>query len=823
MRIRLKTQHQLALFRIGYVAALTAIAVLCGYFSVAQRTQNHQLQLVGDFSRQLAMTDGALRHIAELADRLAESHAETADLRDYATLGMTLAEKRAYRASRGVDPEIISSLNGLAYRQEKAATELAKLRQSWPLVPDYLREDVLRTSRYMDRSAPFANHLLMADRAANEDIRSRSDLYWRARKLQSLYASFVEPTNIHVQGRIRHYLADLSESSGATLERFLLITFGALVVLGLGVFLPIDLVIRRMVAHLKRKTREADAALVEAKAADRAKSEFLATMSHEIRTPMNGVLGMTELLMRTELDTRQKTFTDVILKSGNALLEIINDILDYSKIEARQMMLDNRPFSLADTVEDVAALMSARAAEKDIELIVRIRPDLPARLVGDPSRLRQVVTNLMGNAVKFTETGTVMIDVAWRQVDPLAGGAPARAAIAVSVSDTGIGIPEEKLASIFDKFSQVDGSSTRKHEGTGLGLAIASRLVELMGGRTSVESMLGEGSVFAFEIELDVDGEVKHETVDDSRIADARVLVVDDIEVNRMILTEQIRSWGMDCVAVESGELALDFLSHAARGMGIRLDLVILDFQMPGLNGAQVAREIRSDPALADTPILLLSSVDQADKLDTLEGVAIEAALSKPTRGRDLRTTAEEIIRRKRSQLEARIVPSLAEPAPEIAQDAASQPAAATAPAPLSRPPESGPVPVLVAEDNAVNQIVFSQCLAELGIAYELAENGAIAVEKWKNQRPALVLMDVSMPEKNGFEATADIRAIEAAEDGRRTVIIAITAHAMQGDEERWRAAGFDDYLSKPISVDRLSNKLARWQPALAERCETAA
>ena len=337
---------------------------------------------------------------------------------------------------------------------------------------------------------------------------------------------------------------------------------------------------RRRSGGLSPKSAQA---LFKAEAADRAKSEFLANMSHEIRTPMNGVLGMAELLAKTELTPRQKTFTDVIVKSGNALLTIINDILDFSKINAGQLTLDPAPFRLAEAVEDVATLVSARVAEKNLELIVRVDPRLPAFVVGDVGRFRQIVTNMLGNAVKFTEKGHVLIDVSGESVDGIVQ-------LKVRVEDTGIGIPADKLQNVFEKFAQVDGSSTRRHEGTGLGLAIAARLVDLMGGKIGIESEVGRGSVFWFTAPMPAhEAEPRRRQSVPVDVTGARVLVIDDNPVNREILLEQLSSWGFDCAAAESGAMGLAFLDRAAQ-LGATVDCVILDYQMPGMNGADVAK-----------------------------------------------------------------------------------------------------------------------------------------------------------------------------------------------------------------------------------------
>ncbi|WP_422372992.1 PAS-domain containing protein [Hoeflea sp.] len=581
------------------------------------------------------------------------------------------------------------------------------------------------------------------------------------------------------------------------------------------------------------KARETDLQdlLGKAESADRAKSEFLANMSHEIRTPMNGVLGMAELLSRTELDTRQRTFTDIIVKSGTALLTIINDILDFSKIDAGQVTLEAEPFDLRETIEDVAGLISGRAAERDIELIVRIDPALPARLIGDSGRIRQIVTNLAGNAIKFTETGHVLVEVT------VNGETDAGVDLVFRVHDTGIGIPEDKLQAVFDKFSQVDASSTRRHEGTGLGLAITSRLVALMGGRITAESETNKGSVFSVELTMPVSDQDRSARIVPVDVSGNRVLVIDDNPVNRDILIEQLGAWGFDACAAVSGEEGLGVLK-AATEFGVRVNAVILDYQMPDCNGAMVAQRIRKDYSSEDLPIVMLTSMDMKAGEGDLGKGAIQATLMKPARSAELLQTLVRILQIAaqpaengvRMQPAAKSSPLTASREIRSGKEAAGGPQVDEVPVRPAQPelphaeqdaaravprrPASG-LQILVAEDNEVNQIVFTQILDELGLSYQIADNGGTVVERWKAERPALVLMDVSMPVMNGHEATQAIRKLEAEDETLgRTPIIGVTAHALTGDMERCLEAGMDDYMTKPISPEKLEAKISDWLPA---------
>ncbi|MBB4214594.1 hypothetical protein FHT79_001749 [Rhizobium sp. BK212] len=548
------------------------------------------------------------------------------------------------------------------------------------------------------------------------------------------------------------------------------------------------------VTELKSREEELRQLLSRAEAADRAKSEFLANMSHEIRTPMNGVLGMAELLAKTNLDTRQKTFVDIIVKSGNALLTIINDILDFSKIDAGQMKLRKAAFDITEAVEDVATLLSSHAAEKNIELLVRAAPDLPAAVIGDAGRFRQIVTNLVGNAVKFTERGHVFVDLGFQAAD---GG---EIMASIRIEDTGIGIPPEKLESIFDKFSQVDASSTRRHEGTGLGLAITAGLVDLFGGYLNVESEGNKGSVFTVNLPFAVAAARIEPKPLPINVQGARVLVVDDNDVNRRILTEQLALWGFDGVAAEGGGTGLAIL-EAAADLGIAVDAVVLDYHMPDMNGADVARRLRADPRFVELPIIFLTSMDISGTEKEFAALNGHAHLMKPARANVLRNTVVEVVRASRVKQASEA---------EIArlQREAAAPAKPPAPAPQKRAAEF--VDVLVAEDNEVNQIVFTQILQGTGLSFLVVENGQAAVAAWERHTPRIIMMDVSMPVMNGHQATQTIREREKGQ-GHRVPIIGVTAHALESDRELCLDAGMDDYMSKPISPELLEEKIRQW------------
>jgi PAS domain S-box-containing protein len=551
------------------------------------------------------------------------------------------------------------------------------------------------------------------------------------------------------------------------------------------------------------KEREADLQLLLARsnAADRAKSEFLTHMSHEIRTPMNGVLGMAELLGKTDLDARQKTFVDIIVKSGNALLTIINDILDFSRIDSGEMHLRKMAFDPAEAVEDIVTLLAAAASEKNVELMMRIAPGVPAGVLGDAGRFRQIVTNLVGNAIKFTERGHVLVELDSQSA------ADDSILLVLRVEDTGIGIPDEKLDTIFDKFSLADSSFARRLEGSGLGLAITDGLVDLFGGSLSVESEWGQGSVFTVHLPMPLVAARGKGTELPENVRNARVLIVEDDAIHRRILTEQLAQWGFDGHVAEDGETALAILD-AAFDMGVSVDAIIVDYSMSGMNGYQVASAVRADPRFAALPIVFLTSMDAAGCDKEFAVVSGQAHLMKPIRANALRSTIIDVVRASRrkkpggqSAAAERQLPIEAEAAAAI--EATDQ---------ITSAKTGHAIDVLVAEDNDVNQIVFTQILQATGLRFLVVENGQAAVDAWRQLRPSLILMDVSMPVMNGHQATRMIRQLEAqAGQGRHVPVVGVTAQALDVDRITCMQSGMDDCMSKPISPELLEAKIQRY------------
>jgi len=549
----------------------------------------------------------------------------------------------------------------------------------------------------------------------------------------------------------------------------------------------------------ERAERAKEEARRAAEEANRAKSSFLANMSHEIRTPMNGVIGMTELLLDTPLSEEQCEFAETIRLSGDNLLSIINDILDFSKIEAGDMQLETIGFDLRATVEEAARLLAGRAFDKGIELVAFVEPGVPVGVSGDPGRLRQVLINLLGNAVKFTEEGEIVLRAELAEEDP------ERATLRVSIRDTGIGMTEEQQARVFESFSQADASTTRRFGGTGLGLAISRQIVGLMGGEIGVESEPGVGSSFFFTLPLKKQPDAARRTLESpADLEDLRVLIVDDNATNRQILRKQLSYWGMESAEAEDGFTTLDELRAAAR-RGAPYDLAILDMQMPGMDGMQLAQRISDDPAIAPTRLVLLTSIGQRGHSDAARRAGIEAYLTKPARQSELYDALATVMGLPEAAGE--------DDAPLLTRHTLREMN------PAHRPH------LLLAEDNPVNQKVAARMLERLGYRVDVAHNGQEALEALERNSYAAVLMDVQMPGMDGHEATAEIRRREreAAGGGPGTPIIAMTANAMQGDREEALAAGMDDYVSKPVKLDELEAVLKRWVSSPPESTPTMA
>jgi CheY-like chemotaxis protein/two-component sensor histidine kinase len=570
---------------------------------------------------------------------------------------------------------------------------------------------------------------------------------------------------------------------------------------------------------MRQRARALEQAMRRAESSDHAKSEFLANMSHEIRTPMNGVLSMADLLRQSALDDRQRMFVDVIRRSGETLLGTINNILDYSKIDAGSMTVEAKPFPLRATIEDVACMMAAKAAEKDVRLIIKLAPDLPALAVGDETRLAQILVNLVGNAIKFTDGGEVVVCAGGEVKDGILH-------FDVCVIDTGCGIPHDQIANVFDRFAQIQGADNARPGGTGLGLSIVAKLVELMGGTISVTSEEGRGSTFRVDLHLACPDPRQPAILVPDAQRGARIIVADASAAQREALVAPLKAWGFEACGVESSRMALA-LAHAMCERGLPPDMVIF-----GCNARKDGCSTRASVFLdqwsfAPPALLVLHPLDMAPPTDGIAARSEARFAALPLRQAEFfqHVTAALARRNARSAPHAHPVTPV-KPTPGAEAGAASdlpapaEPAATAAPRETALPPRTAHhsrIDVLVAEDNPVNQLVMGQILDMTGLTYQIVADGGLAVDAYRELKPRLILMDVAMPRLNGYQATAAIRDMVEI-GGDRVPIIGVTAHVTDAERDACLRCGMSDHLAKPISPERLLARIAQWLPRQQRR-----